>query len=396
MAQPLRHHRCSPVAAPRLEWAGRDDQHVHLVTSAGLQTLPAAARGRLRWDPQHGDGVGRLLIGDNHWALDALLREGLAGQVDLVYTDPPFNTGRRFEHYDDHLPPAVYLAWLRSRLLQLHALLADHGSLLLHLDESVAHLVRVLLDEIFGAANYRNTIIVKRVTKNLQRQFRAVAALPWAHDVVLLYSKSPAHRYPPPLVRKAGGPAHPAGYWKDFWSTADRPTMRYELYGVTPVRGQWKWCQARAARAVANYAAFAAAGEGELLAWWRRRGGCEEYLRPGGPGKVQHWVPPLDQRFADTLWDEFSGYAFGQAFPTEKSETLLQRVLELFSREDDLVLDCFAGSGTTGAVAARLRRRWILVESGPQALTHIAPRLARVPAGGFRVEYAEPESWSTP
>ncbi len=181
----------------------------------------------------------------------------------------------------------------------------------------------------------------------------------------------------------AAGPRHPAGYWKDFRSTADRPTMRYELLGVTPDRGQWKWRRERAEAAVANYREFVAAGGGELVDWWRTRGERLEFIRLSDQGKVCHWIPPDAARCADTWWDDLSAYAFRQGFPTGKSEGLLRRFIELFSAPGDWVLDPFAGSGTTGAAAAATGRRWILIERGEQLHSHIMPRMQATGGGDF-------------
>ncbi|NUP99857.1 MAG: site-specific DNA-methyltransferase [Armatimonadetes bacterium] len=365
---------------PRLEWPGRDNPALVLTDEQGRARRvprPALPLYHLVEVQRQGEAENLLIHGENYFALEALLAAGYGGQVDLVYIDPPFNTGRRFAHYDDRLALADWLSMLQQRLLLLHRLLAPSGSLILHLDDHTVHHARLLLDEIFGPENFRNSIIVKRVTKNLQRQFTRIQALPLAHDACLLYSKEPGTRYPLPLVAKPAGPKHPEGYWKDFWSTADRPTMRYELLGVTPPRGQWKWCAARAAAAVANYQEFLASGAPSLLEWWRERGEALEFIRLQPTGKVAHWVAPSATRCADTWWDEFSAYSFGQGFPTEKSEALLSRFIEFFSRPGGLVLDCFAGSGTTGVVAGKLGRRFVMVERGEQAQTHIAPRLER-------------------
>lgn len=381
------------AAQPLLTWPGRNDREVVFTADDGaVRTVPPARipRHRLSEVETHGDGHNLLIHGENYHALTALCREGYAGTVKLIYIDPPFNTGRKFEHYHDLLETGLYLSMLRDRLRLLRDLLAPDGSIMVHLDDRVVHLVRLLLDELFGPENYRNSVITKRVTKNVQRQFREVQALPRAHDVCLLYSKRPATRYPLPLIPRPGGPRYPEGYWKDFWSTADRPTMRYALLGVQPACGQWKWCRPRATAAVENYRTFERVGQSRsLLEYWRDTGESLDFIKLSDTGRVSHWVPPDDQLCADTLWNDFSGYSFRQGFPTEKSERLLERVLGLFSQPGDLVLDAFAGSGTTGAVAARLGRRWILIERGEQARTHIVPRLLNQGAG-FRVVEPEP------
>lgn len=323
-----------------------------------------------------GMGDSRVLWGDCYLAHRALLAGGWAGRFKLAYLDPPFNTGRRFEHYDDDLAIGDWLCLMRDRLVQVRELLADDGLLVVHLDDHRVHHARLLLDELFGVANFRNSLVIKRVYKNLGRQFERVQALPLAHDVCLLYSRNPATRWPLPELPKPDGPRHPEGYWKDFWSTADRPTMRYELLGVQPLRGQWKWCRERAEQAVQNHRRYLAEANGEpLVAWWRRHGARLEFIRLSESGRVVHWVPPLATQCADTLWCDIRGYSFRHRFPTEKSESLLERLLLFFSQPGDWVLDSFAGSGTTGAAATRLGRRFVLIELGDQARTRIVPRL---------------------
>jgi DNA modification methylase len=157
-------------------------------------------------------------------------------------------------------------------------------------------------------------------------------------------------------------PAHPEGYWKDFWSTADRPTMRYELLGVKPTSGQWKWNHERSFKAVENYNTYLRDFQKKgisLLDFWNDSGQELEFIRKSPIGKVEHWVPPLSDKFVDTLWIDFSGYAFKTGYNTEKSERLLEQVIENFSCADQLIADFFCGSGTTLAVAEKLGRRWI-------------------------------------
>ncbi len=375
MAKRLREPAADP--APYLVWPGRDDRRVVLCDADGgtrrvdPKRIPA---GRLHELERHGGADNLVIRGDNYPVHRALLADGWAGRFALAYLDPPFGTGRRFEHYADALSPGDYLSMLRDRLIQVRELLSPRGTLVVHLDDHRVHHVRLLLDELFGPRNFRSSIVVKRVYKNVGRQFEQISALPLAHDLCLVYSREPATRYPRPEVPKPDGPRHPAGYWKDFWSTADRPTMRYDLLGVTPVRGQWKWCRARAEAAVANYHAHDGSVE-PLVEHWRRHGRRPEYIRRSPRGRVEHWVPPLETQVADTLWTDLRGYSFGHRFATEKSEALLGRLLEFFSAPGDWVLDSFAGSGTTAAAAAARDRRFVAIELGEQAVTHIVPRL---------------------
>ena len=236
----------------------------------------------------------KLIWGDNLLVMGALL-EKFAGKIDLIYIDPPFATGADFRFVsaigEDGLQAAKeqsvieekayrdtwgralesYITMLWARLAVMRDLLASDGHLIVHLAPPVSVLVRPILDELFGATNLRSEIIVNRpISKNLQRQFETIQALPQGHDTLYWYSVSQETRVPNLLVPYQA--KHPEGYWHRFWSGADRPTMRYELLGETPTHGQWKWEQARAERAVANYERFERESEGRsLVEYWRAR-----------------------------------------------------------------------------------------------------------------------------
>src|SRR3990172_1895146 len=207
------------------------------------------------------------------------LLEKFAGKVDLIYIDPPFATGADFSFtaeigekglrvdkeqsvleekaYRDTWGRGLtsYLEMMAHRLALLRSLLRPSGHLLVHLAPSISPQIRLLLDETLGAENFRNEIVVHRpITKNLQRQFDVITALPQGHDVILWYSSQANSRVPNLLVPYESPSGE--GYWHRFLSGADRPSMRYELLGEKPSHGQWKWERERALRAVANYDAF--------------------------------------------------------------------------------------------------------------------------------------------
>jgi len=230
-----------------------------------------------------------------------------------------------------------------------------------HFDYKKAHYVKTLLDEILGEHNFRNEIIVKRVTKNLQRQFETIENLPQGHDVLYWYTKQQSTRFKLPLTARKE--FNEEGYWKDFWSNADRPTMRYPLLSITPASGQWKWSKDRAENAVNNYKQYLkVSGEKSLVEFWQENGEEVEFIRKSPTGKIEHWIAPDEMKFLDTLWLDVSAYQSKKEYPTQKNEQLLNRIVENFSNLGDLVLDAFAGSGTTLAVAEKLGRRWIGVD----------------------------------
>jgi adenine specific DNA methylase Mod len=191
--------------------------------------------------------------------------------------------------------------------------------------------------------------------------------------------KTLEHRCKPLLVQFET--TKPEGYWHHFWNNADRPTMRYDILGVTPADGQWKWERERAMRAVGNYERYTKEAKGmPLVEYWAKTGKQLEFIRRNPKtGKVENWFAPSEDRIADTIWTDIHTYENEELYPTEKHEELLERIIGWASDENDLVLDCFCGSGTTAAVAEKLKRRWIACDLGRFAIHTTRKRLLELP-----------------
>ena len=329
----------------------------------------------------------KLIWGDNLLVMGSLL-EKFSGKIDLIYIDPPFATGSDFtfvaeigdssirldkeasvieeKAYRDTWGRGLvsYMQMMRERLTLIRSLISKKGNLVVHVAPSVSPYLRLLLDEIFGIDNYRNEIVVHRpITKNLQRQFKVISALPQGHDVLLWYSTHPSTRVPNLLVPYDAPSSD--GYWHRFWSGADRPSMRYELLSETPTHGQWKWKKERALRAVLNYERFCEErGTRMLVEFWRDTGKILEFIRKSSTGTVENWFPPSHDKIGDTVWDDVKAYENRKDYATQKHEQLLTRVIEWLSEPSDLVADFFCGSGTTLKVAEELGRRWIGCDLG--------------------------------
>jgi adenine specific DNA methylase Mod len=169
----------------------------------------------------------RLIFGDNLLALKALEQE-FAGKIQRIYLDPPFNTGAAFPHYDDGLERSLWLTMMRDRLDCLLKLLGPDGLLFVQIDYREGARLKLLLDEVFGTTCFKNEIVVRRGTKNVQSQFETIVALSTGHDIIYLYSSSASVRLPKPLA--IDDKAEP-GKWDTFWQDTDRPTLRYEIFG---------------------------------------------------------------------------------------------------------------------------------------------------------------------
>jgi len=337
----------------------------------------------------------RLIFGDNLLALKALEQE-FAGKIKCIYIDPPYNTGSAFKHYDDGVEHSLWLSLIRDRLEILRHLLAEDGSIWINLDDNEAHYCKVLMDEVYGRINFlANVIWEKSDSPRMDAEFFSAR-----HDHVFVYAKDRARfkinkgvtagdemadhydkrdesgrpYYLKPLRAMGGDDAR-----------ADRPTLFFPLTAcdgtkVFPMRkdgseGRWRWGKERTEE------------DGHLIEWVKgRTGAWTPYYRIYGDTESKR--PP------ETIWTHgevgsnrtskaelkaiFGGV---KSFETPKPEGLLQRVVALATNEGDWVLDSFAGSGTTGAVAHKMGRRWIMVELGDHCHTHIIPRLKKVVDG---------------
>ncbi|ABU58598.1 DNA methylase N-4/N-6 domain protein [Roseiflexus castenholzii DSM 13941] len=283
-----------------------------------------------------GVGDNLLLHGENLAALAWLLANGYRRRINLIYIDPPFGSGidraRRVRlrgpgparlipaaevEYCDTWDDDAYLQFMYERLIALRDLLADDGCIYLHCDFRKAHHLRCLMDEVFGAERMLNEIIwFYPRGGDGERQFNR------KHDTILLYARG------------------------------DRWTFNYDAVLIPYTRRQ--------------IARFRQEDERGRYYWNVNPRGerVKTYLRKPGIGAYDVWTIPIDAALVRDL-----------GYPTAKPLALLERIIRASSRPGDLVLDCFAGSGTTAVAAQHLERRWIACDANPGAIQVTARRL---------------------
>lgn len=321
----------------------------------------------------HCGGDNRLYHADNLGVLATLANDKtVTGKIRLVYIDPPFATDSAFESrqqqhaYDDHLTGSEFVEALRERLILIHHLLADDGSLYLHLDSRMAFHMRLILDEIFGAQNFRNCITRKKCNpKNYTRKTYGNTA-----DYILFYTKSDNY-----VWNRALEPWDEARSLKEY-PCVDERGRRYKKVpvhapgvrngetgklwrGMLPPAGKhWQYIPSKLDEMDAR---------GEI--YWSPTGNPRRkvYFENSAGIPVQDiW---LDMKDAHNQNIHITGY------PTEKNLDMLERIVEASSNPGDLVLDCYAGSGTTLAAATSLGRRWIGVDRSNEAIKTVLRRL---------------------
>ena len=359
----------------------------------------------------------RLIWGDKKYVLPALIEE-FAGAVNLIYIDPPFGTGNSFTQtvridrtqfekqpsvietkaYRDTWGAGVdgYMQWFAPMAGQLYELLSENGSLYVHVDPGVSHYVKVILDEVFGRDNFRTEIIWKRSaahsdTKQGRSQYGRI------HDTILFYTKSdkwvwnPIHtEYDDNYTTSRFVHVEPDGRrYKDADLTAAKPGgdtsfgwwvkaaigtsvwhADLEEEWRTP-RGEWKyrevfppsgryWAYSRE-----NFSTF---HRDNLL-----------YYTSNGTPRLKQYADELRGVSLQDVWtDIFPVNSQAQeriGYPTQKPMALLERILRASSNENDLILDCVSGSGTTVVTAERLGRRWIASDLGRFAIQTTRKRL---------------------
>lgn len=336
----------------------------------------------------------RLIFGDNLLALKAL-EQDCAGRIKCIVIDPPYNTGSAFTHYDDGMEHSIWLNLMRDRIALLKLLLSEEGSLWITVDDNEAHYLKVVCDEVFGRLNFVANCCWQ---KKASPQANAVW-LSDSHDHVLVYARCKAAWRPNLLPRTDEANSrytNPDNDPRGPWTSGD---CTISLTG-----GQRGAQFARTGSSPNIYTLRTPSGRMVIppagTCWRFSSERFEELIRDnriwfGTSGanvpRFKRFASEVQQGIVATTWwsrtdvgdnqeakREVVAFNSESVFSTPKPERLIQRILSLASNPGDLVLDSFAGSGTTGAVAHKMGRRWIMVELGEHCHTHIIPRLRKV------------------
>ena len=338
----------------------------------------------------------RLIFGDNLLALKAIEQE-FTGKIQCIYIDPPYNTGSAVEHYDDGIEHSLWLSLMRDRLELLRNLLSKSGAIWINIDDNESHYLKVLMDDIFGRKNFvANVLWQKRTSPD------ARIHLGPAHDHILVYAKAVESVTFKKLTlspQQAAQFKNPDNDLKGAWTSTDftaqgwRPNQMYKITtpgGTTyePPDGRcWSNIESEFLRLCA-----------EKRMWFGKDGKArprvKNYLSESeGISSWTWWTNEEVGHNQEAKKEIIDLFGASNAFDTPKPERLLRRIVEIGSNPGDWVLDSFAGSGTTGAVAHKMGRRWIMVELGEHCHTHIIPRLKKVIDGDDKGGITEAVGW---
>jgi len=354
------------------------------------------------------DSTKNLYIEGDNLEVLKILRETYLGKVKMIYIDPPYNTGNDFVYDDDFSMSSseydkisgeyngdnqrlvlnnpsngrFHTDWLNMmypRLKLAKELLTEDGAIFISIDENEADKLKHICDEIFGENNYRNQILVRRRIKSLNVQFaeNGLNSFNVGFEYIYVYSKNPSFLFNPLRMKKTDIPEK--GTWNVFWSNADRPTMRYDVLGFTPVTGQWRWQKELAEEAVDNYRIYEEqySSKMSLEDYWTMTGEKLRFIRRikdgvGKNGGVQYWVPPRETSLRTSNWTdvEVSQIAKEYDIPFEnpKNVNLVKTIISSVPGTDFTILDFFSGTSTTADAVMRINsedggeRNFIMVQ----------------------------------
>lgn len=344
--------------------------------------------------------------GDNLEVLK-LLQESYLGAIKLIYIDPPYNTGNDFVYADDFRVSndewdekngyvdsegyrmvrntdsngrfhSDWCSMMYSRLMLARNLLSDDGLIFISIGDEEVENLKKIADEVFGADNFRNQIVIRRGAKSVQAQFDTWDKLGKDFEYILLYSKVSTYRFPQqvkPLDEARGGT------WNNHWRGTDRPTMRYPLFGIVPDSGQWRWSKERSDAASENYQRMLTElgtenpSQEQIDKWYSKQPKGTDLLRLSVYGKPEHFIPPTNATLLNSSWmdllvgssSEINSLFDTKVFDTAKLSAPIKRMLN-FTTDNAIVLDFFSGSGTTAQAVMQLNaednghRKFIMVQ----------------------------------
>jgi len=331
-----------------------------------------------------------IIQGENHSILSALSKTEVKGNVSCIYIDPPYNNNERYFHYNDNAGHDKWLASLMLRITELFKLLQNDGSIWISIDDTELHYLKVAIDQILGRDKFITTIIWEHRTTRENR-----VAFSNNHEYILVYAKKPKlfaqKRNLVPLTdeviaRYQNPDDDSRGMWQSVSVNVQNghaaKTQYYTITGPTgkkhtPPNGRcWASNQEKMNEEIAN---------GNI--WFGKDGN-------GVPRKKKFLKDGKQGLTPETLWSaEEVGttksakkhilklFKDKPVFDTPKPEQLISKIMKIASNEGELVLDAYLGSGTTAAVAHKMKRNYIGIEEGEHAITHCVDRLKQVVDG---------------
>lgn len=336
-----------------------------------------------------------LLHGDNGVGLRTLAATHTA-RIQCAYLDPPYNTGTTFEHYRDARSHEAWLAMMETRLRALQPLLAPTGFVCVQIDDREYAYLQVLMDRIFGRERRVATVVVKMSELSGVKMSHVQTRLPKLKEYLLIYAASDAAKLRPQRVPKDQETLRKyLKYYNKIIENPDAPPVEWRIASLRD------WMRAQGLSLRGNAVQKMQLQEADRVVYRTNNAflsglsfqtPMQEVTSPNGKkyiwweGKQMLFLSDHTHTYLGDLWTDISTINLnkegGARFRySKKPEALIARILRLLSDPGDWVLDPFAGSGTTGAVAQKLGRRWVMIEQGEHLHSHIVPRIQSILTG---------------
>lgn len=352
---------------PTLEYAGKRSKAVILAEAgAGIGAAPLQVV-RSFGEAKEDEWQNMIVQGDNLQFLktcyrdeDPLINGKVIGKVKLIYIDPPFGTGDEYggrngqDSYSAKMAGTEFIEAIRERSVLLRELLTEDGIFFIRIDHHFGHYIKTSLDELFGKNFFQGEIVINRIKKNVTKQGRQ--SLPTANDSLFVYFKSDKSNF---ISVYKELEEEKDGYWRAMDSAGVRSNPQRIVEGelFTPPAGR--------------HFTFNQKKVEELYKMNRVRINKKS-------NKLEYFVEPKSEVSLDTNWTDISGYTFTTGYPTENSESLLERIILMTTDKNSIVMDVFGGSGSTAAVAEKLGRRWITCDFGKHSIYTMQKRMLRI------------------
>ncbi len=390
-----------------LTWTGKTDCFRQIQQPIKGKTLIPCREESVNFDTSKN----LFIEGDNLQVLK-LLQRVYHGKVKMIYIDPPYNTGSdsfvypdRFKEKQDEYQKRAgvkddegnwigdvpfhkntkdnghyhsnWISMMYPRLFLARQLLRDDGVIFVSIDDNEVHNLRLIMDEIFGEENYRNILVIRRGVKSVQAQFETIDRLNYGCEYLLAYTKSPDFKFEQFVIELEEARS---GSWNNHWRGTDRAKMRYELFGIKPETGQWRWSRSRSLEAIDNYIKMlkeigkneSSITDEDIDSWYLSKLNESnddfdiDLLRLSKNEKPEHYIPPTETKLGSSLWVDLKPNGSNHAqkvfkkkvFNSPKSCDLIKRLIQFScgSIKDVLILDFFSGSGTTAQSVMELNR----------------------------------------
>lgn len=341
-----------------------------------------------------------LAVGDGLDVIEVLAARSQVFEdgIRLVYIDPPYNTNADVKHYDDKMNRSMWLSMMRDRLLALRPLLSENASVWVHLDDAEVHRARAVMDEVFGEKAFVASVVWQKKTTRDSR-----AAFSTNHDTILVFAPSGPKKWKTSrnllskdVDRLVNRDDDPRGPWADapFTAPGYRSAQQYEIETpsgrvIRPPRGRSWYATEPTYRNLLS----------DERIWFPKDGDGSPRLKLFSH-QLRGLVPFTVWGTSDTGTNDDAKRHLMALFPekevfgTPKPESLLERVIHIATNPGELVVDIFGGSGTTAAVAHKMRRRWVIAERNAQTVwDFLLPRLKHVTDGSDPGGITEAVSW---